>query len=417
MAALAANVATEERLYGLAEEYHRRAVETGRHLPGDSRHRLIYRLHNYHGFLLEAGRADEASRVLVEMESLATGLYEDPRVNLAMVAVKSLAAFRNGDRSIDTLRALVDACMAYETFRANARGGAALEGLFAKMRPPFEEAAEVALSLGRPAYALSLLELAKSRSLVESVRQAVSSIPELGSVGSGPVMQGDRLGISLFVMESAVMAIVADGRDNSVKAYDVGGDGDRQADPLGRLVTRLVDTADAERGVMSAEPLDAVLRHPTFAGLASRLNELALEGREVWLSPHRFLHQTPLQLANAVGGSADELRWTLTPTLALVGSLTSLPSRTITSVAAFGDPLGDLPFARAEARLVAGDGARTATAAHAMPRRSHECAAKVSACCTWRVMGASTECIPSVAASCWPAVMPRLCRVLKPPPC
>jgi CHAT domain-containing protein len=219
--------------------------------------------------------------------------------------------------------------------------------------------------LGQPSLALSLIERGKARSLLEQLApDAVGSfdepprLPETAEIG-------DAVGIELLLTESHIHLLLLDGITREVTATSVEHDANAP-ESLARALDRLSDAADAERSLGAApDVLDNVLTHPTFRLLTDHLLG-ASKDRSVWLAPHRQLHSAPWQLATRPLSPgqvpvADELPdrpvpWSLIPSLSLVPAVPAPARRRPGAVVAvMGDPLRDLPFARAEAALVGGD--------------------------------------------------------------
>ena len=342
----AATLCADAGAYDLAETYFERAVEAGRELAPSFRYRLVYRLANFVTMLQMAGRVERAAATLEELEREAEGLGGDARVSRAVSRATTRQAFARGDRSAETLSGLLEECGAYEDIRERARAAGSLAGLFEAVDPPYDEAAEVALALGRPRAALALLERGKARTLLEALDVAMPRLADLDTADRETVPAG----LALFVTRSELGVLAAGGEAGDVTWHPVADGG---VDKLRRALGSLADAADSERGVgLASAPLDAVLGDATFRALCRDLLDLAPTGRATWLAPHRFLHQAPLQLA----ARAASTSWSILPALSLTPAL---PARRIDSpgwtLAACGDPTDDLPFARAEARLVARD--------------------------------------------------------------
>jgi len=168
-------------------------------------------------------------------------------------------------------------------------------------------------------------------------------------------VQDDGIGISLIDHGDGITALVLDGRTSEVHAvavpYEAGA-----SKTLPAVVGDLVQAVDSERGRTPVpEAVAAVVDHPTFQRLSKVIGESTVGERPVWLTAHRYLVQAPLQL---LGGGDEALgRCAIVPRLSIVERLPP-PTRWAgpPSLVVIGDPLGDLPFARAEARLVARGG-------------------------------------------------------------
>jgi tetratricopeptide (TPR) repeat protein len=364
----AATMCGDAHAYALATRYMEAALEAGRALPEVTRYRLGYRLHNAYLLYRRIGDTDRAIAVLNELRQLADEL-DDSRLKLAAARVFGFEAFREGDRSPATLDLLLEACAAYEQLRRIAGpAGEDLESLGQAVDGPYDEAAELALLLAQSSLGLSLIERGKARSLLEQLAPDA-----VGSFGEPPRLPetaaiGDAVGIEMLLTESHIHLLFLDGITREVTATSVEHDANAP-ESLARALDRLSDAADSERSLSAApDVLENVLTHPTFRLLADHLLA-ATAGRSVWLAPHRHLHIAPWQLASRPLSpervpAADELSdrpvpWSLIPSLSLVAVVPApVRRRPGAVVAVMGDPLGDLPFARAEAALVgAGDNA------------------------------------------------------------
>jgi tetratricopeptide (TPR) repeat protein len=352
--ALAAGICAESPAYEVAERYLVASVAAAREFPEELRYRLVYRLSNLYDLLRRMEQPDRAAQVLSELREVASNLQGDPRAEQVLSRALARQAFVEGDRSAATLAGLLDECQAYEQQRRQARGAGGLEGFFEAKDPPYEEAAEVALALDRPRLALVLLELGKSRTLLEGLRLDPPAMPTLEEEPPAPAIE-DAVGLGLMVTRHGVGVLALDGASQDVswsELADEGEDGRR----LGDVLRGLADTADSERLVDALEPaLEHVTTHPTFRRLSESLLAATPPGRTVWLAPHRFLHQAPLQLASAVVGAKAPPAWSIAPALSVVRAFPAprarLPGH---SRVVCGDPLDDLPYARAECLLVAG---------------------------------------------------------------
>jgi CHAT domain-containing protein len=323
--------------------YHEEALRviTDSELPSSYRH--VFRLANFYDTLHRAGREDRAVQVLDELKAVAARLPDDPRVARALNQATSGAAFHSGARTQEVLDGLLAACRAYEEARGQARG-LDLAGFAQALDPPYDEAAQVALALGDAALALGVLERGTARTLLDVIHAAAPAGPPDWNMV--PDIGGD-FGISLLPTGETITLLALDGDGGAITQAEVE-DGDP---PLWRSLRAFTDSADSERQSLdNASALDTVLAHATFRRLAEAIARLTPPGRRTWLVPHGYLHNAPLQLL-----PAPAARYAIMPSVTVAASLpVERPFTERTGIVVFGDSLGDLPFARAEARLIAG---------------------------------------------------------------
>jgi tetratricopeptide (TPR) repeat protein len=352
-------ICAEAQALDLAESYFQESLRAGRAMPEILRHRFIGRLYNYYYFLDLRQQADRSVEILAELRAAAAAMLPDPRINRALARATSRGAFNRGDRTQEVLDALLDECRWYEEERGQARN-LDLTGFAHAKRPPYEDAAEVALALGDIRLALRLLELGKARTLVEA-RDAAGLFarrgqrPDLISGGVSDVLPAINtdIGLSLFVNGSAIRLFRLDGATGELTHSDVEDTGEA-GQRLVSAVRAFTDAADSELADhTSTGALDAVLEHPAFRQLACAVAAGIPDDRTAWLAPHGYLHNAPLQLLGLASGSSG--RFSIVPSLSVASRLP--PARAAqgrSGLTVCGDSLGDLPYARAEARLVAG---------------------------------------------------------------
>jgi CHAT domain-containing protein/tetratricopeptide (TPR) repeat protein len=348
-AAQLANICADAQAYGLAEAYHEQALSVARLVhdeAGSHDYRYIYRLANFYEMLRAAGHAERAAAILAELQSAAGSLSADPRVAGTLERIISRAAFNSGERTQEVLHGLLAGCRAYEEERDHARG-LDLSGFAAVLDPPYEEAALVALGLGDTALALRLLERCTARKLVDAIHINAGSRDALEDPAALPPIGAD-IGIWLFMTLEAIIVLALDGASSAITESIVVDDSEM---PLRPVLATFVDSADGERRERANDgALDAVLKHPTFRRLADTVAEVTQPGRKAWLIPHGSLHNAPLQLL-----PTPTAQFAIMPSLAVAAKLPPLrPLSGQPGIVVFGDSTDDLPFARAEARLIAG---------------------------------------------------------------
>lgn len=349
-----ANTCHEAGAYDLAADYYEQALRVARETPGHLGYRYAYRLASYLAMLRRADRQDQAAAILEELRAAAAELPADPRIDQALTAATTRAAYGSGERTQEVLDGLIAECRAYERVRRQARG-LDLAGFAEANDPPYEEAAQVALALGQDALALGLLERGTAQTVFEALEtDAAGALDEQTDFAALPPV-GPAIAITLFPAGQTITLLALDGADGSVTRTVIE-DSDAS---LRRRLRAFTDSADGERlSDAAVDTLGPVLGDATFRRLGEAVTELVPPGRKAWLVPHGSLHNAPLQLL-----PFGARRYPVMPSLAIAASLppSRLPAAGGPSatgrgaVVACGDSLGDLPFARAETRLIAGE--------------------------------------------------------------
>ena len=304
--------------------------------------------------LRRADRQDQAAAILEELRAAAAELPADPRIDRALASCTTRAAYGSGERTQEVLDGLMAECRAYERVRHQARG-LDLAGFAEANDPPYEEAAQVALALGQDALALGLLERGTAQTVFEALETGSAGAPgEQTDLAALPPV-GPAVAVTLFPAGQTITLLALDGADGSVERTVIE-DSDAS---LERRLRAFTDSADSERlSDANVDTLGPVLGDATFRRLGETVTELVSPGRKAWLVPHGYLHNAPLQLL-----PSGAHRYPVMPSLAIAASLP--PSRLAAAggplssggaaIVACGDSLGDLPFARAETRLIAGE--------------------------------------------------------------
>jgi CHAT domain-containing protein/tetratricopeptide (TPR) repeat protein len=352
LAAQLANVCENAGAFDLAESYHEEALKVARLTPQFLGFRVIYRLFNYQSMLRRAERMERADEIVAELRAAASAMPADPRIDRTLAQVNRRAALARGEHTPEVLAGLLEECSAYERERGQARG-LDLVGFAEARKPPYEEAARVALALDDISLALGLLELGKARTLLETLgREGPHTAPSELAAARPPDIGGD-VSIALLAGRATITLLRMDGASGELTCTQVDDDSEAGHE-LPEVVRTFVDAADAERhGDDSVIALDAVLAHPAFRLLGDALAEATPAGRTAWLVPHSYLHRAPLQLLGLAAGVGA--RYSVVPSMSVISALPATRrSQGRTGIAVCGDSLGDLPFARAEARLIAG---------------------------------------------------------------
>jgi CHAT domain-containing protein/tetratricopeptide (TPR) repeat protein len=340
-------VCTKARAYDLAEIYFLETLAIARDMPlEDIGYRLFYRLSNYNEMLRSAGRPDDAVQVLAEMRSTAARLPHDPRIDRAVALASWRARFDAGERTHEVLDSLLDQCRAYEQARDQARG-LDLTGFAQEFAPPYIQAAEVALTLGLNKQAWRLLEQGKARTVLEVI--SASNLKARLNIPPAALPGGC---LSLLVTSDRIALLGLDDADAEPFVATISLESEAEQ-MLPRAVRAFAQATAGEIDQFGPDVLDAILDHPAFRRLADAITASVPQGKTAWLVPHSYLHYAPVHLLPLVAGTPA--RYSVVPSLAVAGALPQLRiAQGRTGIVALGDATGDLPFARAEARLAAG---------------------------------------------------------------
>jgi CHAT domain-containing protein/tetratricopeptide (TPR) repeat protein len=325
----------------LADSYFESALRAARQFT-ELPHRLAMRLAGLIQMRTEIGDVDGAATYAAELEKLAQDLG-DTQIDMITAQMLGDVRYARGDWSADTLRLLERACATYEATRRASRQPEGLEGLADFFNPPYAAAAEVSLSLNQAGRARKLLERGKAQALREAVANRDGPRP-VASTPARAVPGGETL--HYLVGTKGCYVIRKRSRSSASRLIDLGdADSASWTAYIGAL-DRFVAASDDRRG-LDIDPvaaLAAVLDHPIHDTLTRPVQEAVRSGRAV-LVPHRVLHHAPLHLRKD-GGVTQSLPVTFLPSEALATSPRAGSRRGL--VAAAGDSLGDLPFARAE---------------------------------------------------------------------
>lgn len=400
----------------LAETYARRSLKTLDR--GDDPYTLSALADNLMQLVELAqrqGRAEQES--LSRLQAMVA--HPDALVRYKACRNLGLHAFDAGELTESTLDTLRTSCVAFEELRSRRGESATLDQRDLVAGPPYVEAAELALHLGDPAEALTLLEQSKSRALLDALRDhAVVD-------GSGPAAEEavlwDRLrslrgrelpdSTETHLVLREMRAVAAEIDEVRARLSELWQELSathphlgtaRMAEPVtaaelpgllaphgdavlveflvGRSgVHALICTAEGLRSVFvghahelrdgAADPLLAAAadgspatRAPLLPRLASVIDDAARSG-PIFVVPHGILHLSPLHL-DATGEVRPRTR--LLPSASVLRSAATRRPATTPVVVLAGDPTGDLPFARAEcAHAAARFGVPTRTGADA----------------------------------------------------
>lgn len=403
---VAAGIAAEHGAVELEERYLRRFTAAGQRSAEDMPGRLASRRARLMHFLFRQGKRDEAEEIATQLEAALTAT---PDVALVFVVNTVLGglAFADGQSTEETLQRLERACAAHSELRRDAAevGEAARFGVY--VEPPYAQAVEVAIGLGHAERAFELVQAAKSRSLVEAVRdrppvvddplaaeeeqlwqqlvrlrtrsvgeelsprERVSRLFDVGKeiedVRSRLEDVWDRLPPDVRLHRLATPSTSADVRallslrgartlleffigDRGVYVFTV---------TAGEIVVRLVvpaddpDLAEFRRLLNDDDPrgLDRLLAQPVYQRLARLVGDVRTD---VYIAPYGVLHLASLHLVPRADGGVEPRRGTfVVPSASLLRAAHSESWTRRRSLVIGGDPLGDLPFARAEAAGVA----------------------------------------------------------------
>ncbi|MGK3206721.1 CHAT domain-containing protein [Amycolatopsis sp. MEPSY49] len=403
---VAAGIAAEHGAVELEERYLRRFVAAGQRMADDMPGRLASRRARLMQFLFRQGRTDEAAELATQLEA---ALEVTPDVALAFVVNTVLGglAFADGRWSDETLDRLEQACTAHAELRRNAVdvGEAGRFGVY--VEPPYAEAVEVAIGLGYAERAFDLVQAAKSRSLIEAVRdrppvvdgpraaeeeQLWQRLVGLRTRSLGAELSPRERVSRLFAVDKEIEEVRArledvweqlppDVRLHRLATPSTSADvrallslrgartlleffiGDRGVYVFtvaaGEIEVRLVvPAADPDlagfRGLLNDDDprgLDRLLAQPVYQRLARLVADVRTDA---YIAPYGVLHLASLHLVPRADGGVEPRRGTfVVPSASLLRAAHSESWTRRQSLVIGGDPLGDLPFARAEAAGVA----------------------------------------------------------------
>lgn len=166
-----AQICADYKAWELADAYSERSLTAAEGAGEDFPHRLAVRLSVRLRILKETGRTESAAETMERLAALGDRRPDDQTVMTAYTA-NGWYRFENGERSPGLLDQLVAACDAYEEVRRRALDLDPLADFRTFLSPPYQEAVETALALGRVTLAFSLVERAKGRSLLDAVRNS-----------------------------------------------------------------------------------------------------------------------------------------------------------------------------------------------------------------------------------------------------
>lgn len=252
----------------------------------------------------------------------------------------------SGDHSEQTLEHLIATCDIYEELRHYALGTGSLDQLRRIFAPPLDQAAELAVELGQPDVAVTMLGRSKARVLLDLLAISLSHQGREGGwrplsatecrdalrLGPNPPVLADFL-----VGERAVYVLVIDPETDVAVSH------------------RLYATNDSAwidfLSALSRGSPRTALHHPVRLALSASLDRLA-SSRPLRIVPHGPLHGLPLHLIKAGALHVPRPDTHVVPTTAL---LRHAPSSWVPTGRAIvgGDPTHDLPHARWEAAHVA----------------------------------------------------------------
>jgi tetratricopeptide (TPR) repeat protein len=403
---VAAGIAAEHGAVELEELYLRRFTASGQRSAEDMPGRFASRRARLMHFLFRQGKSDEAAEIATQLEA---ALTETPDVALAFVVNTVLGglAFRDGRWTEETLQRLERACAAHSELRRDAVdvGEAGRFGVY--VAPPYAQAVEVAIDLGHAERAFELVQAAKSRALLDAVRdrppvvddplaaeeeqlwqqlvrlrtrsvgeelsprERVSRLfnvdKEIEDVRARLEDVWDRLPPDVRLHRMATPSTSADVRallslrgERTLLEFFTGGKGVYVFTvAAGEIGVRLVvpaddpDLAEFTRLLNEDDPrgLDRLLAQPVYQRLARLVGDVRTD---VYVAPHGVLHLASLHLVPGEDGGVEPRPGTfVVPSASLLRAAHSGSWARRESLVIGGDPLGDLPFARAEAAGVA----------------------------------------------------------------
>ncbi|WP_328612417.1 CHAT domain-containing protein [Amycolatopsis sp. NBC_00355] len=409
---LAARIAGEHDAADLEEHYLRRFVEAGQSMAGDLPGRLAGRRARLMEFLARQGKDDEAAEIATQLE---VSLVGNPDVALSFVVNTKLGelAVRKGQSTEATLERLERACAAYALLRREAVDVGEVGRFAVYAEPPYGPAVELAIALGQAERAFELLQSAKSRALLDAVRdrppvtegedpllaeeaelwqqlvrlrtrsfgdtglspreravRIVGADQEIESVRTRIEDVWDRLagshpGVRLHRMATPstgpdVRSLLSLRGERTLLEFFTGEKGIYVFTVTGsgidvRLVVETADPdlADFARLLDDDDPgsLDRLLAQPVYQRLARLVGDVRTE---VYVAPYGPLHLASLHLVPGEDGAGEPRPGTfVVPSASLLRAAHRGSWLRRESLVIGGDPLGDLPFARAEAAGVA----------------------------------------------------------------
>jgi tetratricopeptide (TPR) repeat protein len=417
---IAAQIAGMHGAVELEEHYLRRSVASGEWMAEKLPGRLARRRAKLMQFLTREGRDDEAAEIATLLES---SLTASPDIALAFVVHTTLGklAVRRGQWTEETLQRLEQACAAYAELRRGAVDVGEIGRFAVYTTPPYEQAVEVAITLGHTERAFELLQAAKSRALLDAVRDR-PPVPEgsdpllteeaqlwqqlvrlrtrsLGDAELSPSERAVRIAGVIKEIESVRARIedvwdrLADRHpevrlhrmatpstgpdvrsllslrgertlleffvgDKGIYVFTVTGDG---IDVRLAVGTDTSGLAEFLALLWDDEPdsVDRLLVQPVYQRLARLVGDVRTD---VYIAPYSMLHLASLHLVPRADGTTEPRPGTfIVPSASLLRAVHRGSWLRRESLVIGGDPLGDLPFARAEAAGIAarlGGGAR-----------------------------------------------------------
>lgn len=403
---VAAGIAAEHGAVELEERYLRRFAAAGQRSADDMPGRFASRRARLMHFLFRQGETDEAAEIARQLEA---SLAVTPDVALAFVVNTVLGglAVKDGRWTEDTLQRLERACAAHSELRRSAVDVGEVGRFGVYVEPPYAQAVEVAIDLGHAERAFELVQAAKSRALLDAVRdrppvvddplaaeeeQLWQQLVRLRTRSLGEELAPrervtwlfavdkeiedvrgrledvwDRLppGVRLHRMATPstgpdVRALLSLRGERTLLEFFTGGKGIYVFTvAAGEIGVRLVVPADdpdlAEFGRLLNEDdphsVDRLLAQPVYQRLARLVGDVRTD---VYVAPYGVLHLASLHLVPREDGGVEPRPGTfVVPSASLLRAAHSGSWARRSSLVIGGDPLGDLPFARAEAAGVA----------------------------------------------------------------
>jgi tetratricopeptide (TPR) repeat protein len=403
---VAAGIAAEHGAVELEERYLRRFVAAGQRSADDMPGRYASRRARLMHFLFRQGKSDEAAEIAAQLEAALAATSDDALVFVVNTVLGGLA-FEDGRWTEETLRRLERACTAHSELRRGAVDVGEAGRFAVYLEPPYTQAVEVAIDLGHAERAFELVQAAKSRALLDAVRDRPPVVDDPLAEEEEQLWQrlvrlrtrslGDELSPRERVtrlsevdkeiedvrgrLEDVWDQLPADVRLHRLATPSTGPDvrallslrGERTllefftggkgiyvftvaAGEIGvRLVVPAGDPGLAEfhRLLNEDDPrgLDRLLAQPVYQRLARLVGDVRTD---VYVAPHGVLHLASLHLVPREDGGIEPRPGTfVVPSASLLRAAHSGSWTRRESLVIGGDPLGDLPFARAEAAGVA----------------------------------------------------------------